>query len=207
MKSIYFILLIMLMPLVVAQTTTNDEMQTIRSGFEAKINIHCFDENQEFCGPSVDCNVNVFSPTNGSLFISNILATRSTNYYYFNLTADQTITPGIYSGIVKCTDYASFNGDQIFAFRITPTGNQNTIWIAALIFIVGGLLYVFAFWKQDAWTAILGSLLYMGLGVYSYLNGIGDYRDWRTDLFGIVIIGVGAYIAVKAGYEVIQENL
>ncbi len=93
-----------------------------------------------------------------------------------------------------------------FFFEITPSGFINTLglYLVFLIVLIG--IIILGFSINEAWFVILGGMGFIMLGLYSYNNGIVDFRDTFMSLaISLFEIAVGAILAIGAGIQKIDN--
>jgi len=72
----------------------------------------------------------------------------------------------------------------------------------ALIFILG--LLALGFFLQEIFITAIGAMAMIVSGVYMAINGVGDFSNFLTQGFSIILICLGAYIFIRVGLEQIQ---
>jgi hypothetical protein len=105
-----------------------------------------------------------------------------------------------------CSDIGCWN----YGFEVTPQGQESSNSNITLFIILIILLYTISFvgfFGKNEWVAMLGGMSLIALGIYTINNGIIIYQDFITNVFSWTTIGIGAFFALSAGLEVIQENL
>lgn len=70
-----------------------------------------------------------------------------------------------------------------------------------LIIFLGLSLIGLAFWFKEYAISAMGSMLIIAIGIYIIINGVTSIDNFLTRTFGIVLIGVGAYILIRGGIE------
>ena len=73
-----------------------------------------------------------------------------------------------------------------------------------LIIIAFGILAFGMFIKEYAIAAI-GSFFVMLLGIYIIIYNLNGVNDWLTQGLGIIMIGIGAYVVIRGGYEAYKD--
>jgi len=178
----------------------NQEISLIRT---------CFN-NETFCSNSAVCNSTVIDPS-GLVIVNN---TRENNYIsYHNLTIRSGLTSelGEYTVIRTCTDTGgdiSGNGAETYGFLVTPSGDDDSsagsfILIGFSFLLAGGLVW-FGFNKQDPTTVILGGFILVLLGLFTLLNGLGNYRNDLTQWGSLSVMLIGGYFSVRTSMEMMN---
>ena len=148
-------------------------------------------------------NISSILYPNSTEALGQVVMTKSGTSY--NYTFCDTDSNGDY--IVN--GHGDDNGDtKVFQywFKVSPSGkegNENIIFI--LLVIIGFYAITFiAFFGRNIPISILGGMSLIGLGVYIIRNGLIVYRDWITNYFSYVTLGVGFIIAAWALIEMNQ---
>lgn len=58
---------------------------------------------------------------------------------------------------------------------------------------------------KDYSLGMLGAMGLMGLGVYMWINGVGDLLNFLTQSYAAIMIGLGSYIFIGGAVEMIEE--
>ena len=180
--------------------------QIFKAGKVATIKIACSDAVGGACAITAECNLSVFT-SNGSTLLNKVVMTANGDgTYSYGLTPSQTNGIGNYDLSAYCEDGAS-RGIQTGKFIITPSGEEGNL--VTLVFLLVVILFFLGlgFYLTDAWMVMIPSMAMFILGLYTLINGVDIYRNITTSAISVIIIFTGAYIAIKAGIEVIQDNL
>lgn len=119
------------------------DTQILKSDSQGQLVFDCMDENQVPCSAGVVCSFTIFYPGNNTEMLLNQIAERGSNYYYINLTTEQTSILGIYHSVVTCTDGATFNGKTSFDYEVNGSGQDVTQ--QQILLIMAGLVALFVF--------------------------------------------------------------
>lgn len=162
-KKLYLlvgVLLVLLLPLCLG---VGEEL-SYEPNTTMEIIIKCFDVNSNLCSDSTTCELDVFYP-NMTNWIYN--QTMTWNGTFFNYTAPETETLGVYHASAVCSD-GSDSGYTSFDFYVgrPSTEVQSGITTTAIfiLIIVAGLFFIgFIFVKKAPykWSFFLFSLLFM----------------------------------------------
>lgn len=155
------------------------------------------------CGNCTYSNIsNVLDP-DSSTVLSQSVMTKSGNLY--NKTFCSTSKVGTY--IVN--GYSDVDGQVTiwaYDFDITPTGDINNPNFYYLIFIISLGVIIGGFAIKNGWIVVLGSFGLFYLGLYVILYGINGVKDTvYTWGFGIILLALAGYIAIKSAYEMIED--
>ena len=93
-----------------------------------------------------------------------------------------------------------------YDFEVTPSGSGNTFTLYLFVLLVSGALITLGFSIKDGWFIIFGGLGLIILGIYSVANGIIGFKDTLlTYAISLFFIGVGAYLSINSGIQMINE--
>jgi len=152
------------------------------------------------------CNITVADTPNGNITI-NQKASRFSQTFTFYLNNSNFITLGDYCYNLECTDGISIESGSR-CFTLTPSGNNGTnnlVFIIFVIIMVYAIAFIGFFGKNEIVT-ILGGMFMIGLGIYLVNNGIIVYRDWITNYFSYITIGIGSFFSLFTTIELINSN-
>ena len=164
----------------------------------------CFN-NGTWCSPSAICNITIQSP-NGDLIINNTRMTNQVSYHNVTLAKSQTVSLGTYKADMICGDGGLFGSDTFF-YQITPSGDKDILGLTIILILLIYIITFFGFFGKHEWISVLGSLGMIILGLYTMVSGVDIYRNFMTDAFSIITIGLGAIIAITAAISIIEENI
>ena len=111
------------------------------------------------------------------------------------------------SKILGCYSYCVYGdkdgtiASECIDYRITPSGQGGgSSNIVFFIFIIAALYIITAvgWFNEIEWLTILGGMAMIGLGIYMIRFGIIIYRDWITNYFSYITIGIGLFASVAA---------
>jgi len=197
--TVMLILMILIMPLVLAATDTNNVDDVFKVNTLIDYKKPCFN-NGTYCSGSATCNYTVLNPDN-TLLVNNLQATNQVAYYNISFTPSDI---GIYKVDMTCKD-GSLNGAETFYFETTGSGFQDTVWFYIIILGISAGIMVLGFSLKDAPMVLLGTFGLYFIGIYTLLNGIVGIRDLTTTwAIGLIILGVAFYVSAKASWEIIN---
>lgn len=122
----------------------------------------------------------------------------------FNVTGGNFTRNGAYSYLMVCnsTDLGGFLSTKI---EVTPTGIDNLTQFYWLILSISVVILLLGFWLRDSWVIIFGTFGLYFIGLYILLNGIVGVKDMVTTwAIGLIILGIAAYISIRAAGEVMN---
>ncbi len=187
--------LILLLFAIVFMTTLVPAQLTANFVFEQNtvidLKISCFDEDNNFCNSSVECNITILRP-NQEVIVNNLPMTFNTAFYNLTLDTNETSVLGRHSSIGICTGNST--GFSTFTFDITPTGfvletGQSLVVLGSLIlllFLSGSLLF---FSNKVETTSVKIFLISMGVLLSVFAVGFSISIIKELLLFGDVFSG------------------
>ena len=197
--TIITLTLILMLPLVLAATDTNNVDDVFKVNTLIDYKKPCFN-NGTYCSGSSVCNYTVYNPDN-SIIVDNLEGTNQGAYHNISFNVANI---GIYKVDMTCTD-GSLNGAETLYFEVTGSGFQNTVWFYVIILAVSGGIMVLGFYLKDPPIVILGTFGLYFIGIYILINGIVGMKDlvttWAT---GLIILGLAFYISAKSSWELIN---
>lgn len=143
-------------------------------------------------------------PGNNGFLTLNALMTKNGQNYNYTFTSTDKLGDYIYT---TCGDPDGVLTCESVGFKVTPSGSAN---ILGLFIIVIATIYGIAFigfFGRNEWISVLGGLGLITLGLFTLNNGIDIFRNTITDVFSWTTIGLGSFISLFTGVELINENL
>jgi len=151
---------------------------------------------------STEVNISSISYPNGTVLYLNTGMTA--NGKTFNYSFCDTLVLGNY-----IYDYYDVINDEPYVndFDISPSGQSGVTNIVFFLFIILMLygITLIGFFGKNIPMSILGGMSLMGMGIYTINQGLIIYRDWLTNYFSYITIGLGALIAIWAAWEMVNE--
>ena len=126
------------------------------------------------------------------LIEEDLTATKRSNVFSYTLC---NITPT--NGEYIVTGISDVSTDKTFTYNyfVTSEGNFASSWIPILIvFIFIYLILAIGTWTDNIWVTAIASMGMIALGVYVHINGLGDIKNFITDMFALVNWALGALI-------------
>lgn len=154
---------------------------------------------------ATSCSVKTID-TPASLRIINLNMTRNVTLFYINIEKTNFTELGNICFDIECFDGISYETGSK-CFEVTPSGNNGTNNIIFIIFIIL-IIYAIAFagfFLKNEIIALFGGMFMMALSIYIINNGIIIYRDWITNYFSYVTLGIGVFFCVLAGMSLYEE--
>ncbi len=182
-------------------------------GYSTGDSLGTFEQNTDVdliqtCGNCTYCNFTRIKSPSSLDILSNLEADSDGTYYNHTLNSSQTITLGDYNYCFDCGNDAESETGCIH-FEITPSGrsgSSNMVFILIIVILTYAVGFLGFFGKNMPISALGGGAM-MALGIYMINEGIVIYRDWITNYFSYLTIGLGAIFALVAIVEFVQDNM
>lgn len=145
----------------------------------------------ESSGMNASCTITVYDG-NSTLDVQNM--SRNGLVYTYN---GSPLNPGVYTSDISCTHNSSLYQSEC-KFEVEGT---KMIWILAVALGFAFALFALGIYKEDEHMVGLASIIGMGIGVFTLINGIDGYDNLITLSLGVVLIGLGAYAFIRVYLE------
>jgi hypothetical protein len=169
----------------------------------------CFN-NGTFCSSSTFCNSTIIDPV-GNTIINNSRETNQGSFFNLSIREGLVDDLGTYTVIRTCTDTGGqlVGSDyEIYNFLVTPSGTDDNS--LGQLFLVGlglifsvGLIYI-GFYKEDPAFVLFGSITLFLFGLFTLLNGIGNYRNSLTEGTSLIVLSLAGYVSIRTGIEMLE---
>ena len=160
---------------------------------------------RQTCASCSYVNITIARPDNNTAMLTNQPMVSDGGASWNYVTCNTTIL-----GRYDVNGFGDINGVKtgfdVLYFNVTPSGqggSTNIIFIIILIVILYTVAFI-GFFGKNIPISILGGMAMLGLGVYLISQGIIIYRDWFTNYFAYVTIGLGGIFALWAIVEWIE---
>lgn len=143
-----FILILLIVPLVLAQNSQTESPLVYRQDVLTDFKIQCV-FNGSLCSADTQCNVSVNYPSS-ALFIDNQQMTNQTSFWNYTFIANGLNETGDYTANVFCSDPdINRQGNNPITFLVTPTGKilstgQGIVYL--LVLVLGMTLFLLSLW-------------------------------------------------------------
>jgi hypothetical protein len=85
--------------------------------------------------------------------------------------------------------------------------SDNFAFFVIILIILIAIVY-FGFHLGDGWFVVFGGIGWILFGMFIINNGIVGYKDMFISWgIGIIMIGVGTYLAGRSTIEMVQDNM
>lgn len=155
------------------------------------------------CGTCTYVNFTKIINPDGSILVTNLATTKEGSFYSANI-ANATQT-----GSYLVNGEADVDGTVTsfaYRFEVNTEGNAfSNYYLIIFIFLFCYALLVMGIGYANYWIAAIGAMAVMVMGIYTGINGIGEINNLMTQAFGLINIGIGAYILVEGGIHAMNE--
>ena len=199
MKKYYSILILLLLVSMVS-ALDNDELSIEEPVTIYKLNYDCANI-YENCDNCTQVNISKVLYPNGSVALSNVVMTKDNTYY--NYTMCKLNVTGTYT----INAYGDLNGQRTtdeYTIQVTPSGNNSQMGFYMLIIALSYGLLILGLYKEDLAIIILSSFALTFLGLWIMFYGLDIYKNYLTEGFSIITLGIAGYIGIRAGLEYMQ---
>jgi hypothetical protein len=201
MKFAWLFVLLLIIPISSAAT-----LGPFKQATEVDIKVPLLNANLTHLDSSTTTQLTIFKPDN-TILIQNESMTWNENFFNKTLLAGQTVDIGEYSGSIE---FSSGNdaGFVSFSYLVTPSGTDDDS-IAQIILLSFGFLFsigliTFGISKEDPNLVMFGGIVLFLFGLWTLLNGVGNYRNDLTEWTSIAILGIAGYVSVRTGVEMMN---
>lgn len=191
-------------------TVNAEEIKVVKQNTADSLVRGCWN-NGTFCSSLAVCKSTIVNP-DGRIVVHNATELNAGTFFNLSLPTNATGIIGTYNVIRSCTDTGgSINGSAAdsYQFIVTPSGSDDStigyIMLLGFGFALSLLMIMFGYFRQDARIVLFGSIVLVFVGLWSLLNGIGNYRNDLTFAGSLATLGLGAYISIRASMEMIDE--
>lgn len=172
-----------------------------------QLKVPCFN-NGSYCSSSASCNITIIHK--GESVMQNRQMQNQVQFHNVTLSKTNNFKIGDYEATVTCRD-SGLNGFTTFGYIVTPSGNDDSGLNQLMLLGMGCLFSIgfiwLGFYKNEPYLVLFSGIALTLLGIFIMNNGIGNYRNQLTLMISVVATGVAAFISLKTGMEIINENM
>lgn len=160
-------------------------------------------------GTLVDsANITIYDPDN-KLLISFQEMTRNitANDFNYSLPSGKVIRLGTYPYTICGYDSdAEENLCFPLEFIVTPSGDTGLSVYYFLIILLSYGFVAAGIWKRDITITLLGTLSLYFVGLWILFNGLDIFKNYLTDGFAWITLGIAFYLSARMSHEYIIEG-
>lgn len=204
--SVFFILLIS--PALAAE---NDEILVFKQNQQIDLFRPCFN-NGTYCSSSAICNSTVIaSGTPFRIVVNNTRESNNGAFHNFSVSQGLAGNLGTYNVIRSCTDPngdISGSGFETYNFLVTPSGTEDNslaqfLFLGFALIFSGGIIAL-GFYKNEPYFVLFGAIGLTLFGLFTLINGVGNYRNNLTEGISIIAMGLSGYILTRTSLELME---
>lgn len=160
----------------------------------------------DYCPADTLCKFTIIRLSDSAVLHNNQNGTLDEAVIYFPLTSTDNSINARYSTSVKCSSVSLAQTTSTdFYYQVTPTGdNRGLSWVTFLILASIILLALGLVVKSPYFGFISGGLLTYS-AIYTVIYGFNNTTDLYTRATGFVLLGVGLFLVIIAGYEIVER--
>lgn len=194
-SKLVFILCVSLF-LIVPLVSAADIERNIQQHDTVDLKFYCQENDGTDCSTGASCALSLNNP-DGTLFVNGVNMTNQGTFH--NLTTSFS-NLGDYTGKMVCIDSPA-SGVASVLITVTPTGQTGQTGYYFLIILLSYGVVLFGVWKKDITITMLGTFALYFVGLWVLFFGIDIYKNWLTNAFAIITLGVAAYLSVVMAQE------
>jgi len=173
------------------------------------LKISCTNSDYSLCANTTSCFITINYPDTTNL-VNN--GTMTHNGTFYNYTIKQGLIQnnrGEYPTTVFCN---SLTESDLKAFTILIGSESSRISSYIIITIILIFIYFllwFASYTEENLLAVFASMGLLVIGIYLHINGIGDIKNFVTDMFALINWAIGGiiFLNILVNEAVEQLNL
>lgn len=160
-------------------------------------------ELKQTCGNCSYVNITSVLYPNSTPVVINDLMTKDGSSFNYTFCENSALGNYIVNGIGDPEGVPT-----IFAYNyiITTTGNNNNYVIPLFLALGGFILLIFAFVLKNNYLGFMTGILFIVLGIYTIVYGLGIMSDFYTTAIAYVSLGLGLFIFLASAYSAINET-
>lgn len=156
----------------------------------------------QICGNCTYVNItSIVIPANGTSVLTSPIQMTKTDTVY-NYTFCKTSELGNYVANWKANP-TGVNDVGNWNFYVTTTGLDIPV---GFLFLIIGIVYAVFFmglYKRDITITLLGVFMLTFLGLFLLQFGLNIYKNWLTDAFSFITLGLAGYLGIIIAHEYI----
>jgi hypothetical protein len=162
--------------------------------------------NSTQCSYAATCNITInYLQGNGTLLYNNTQMSNKGAYHNLTLKSIDTQYSGWYQTYITCHDQDG-DGSEIFYYRVTSTGDENSTTFFIILGLVCAMIIVFGYAVKNEYIVFIGGAAALILGIYSMIYGFGSTANDFTYMLSIVIIGLGVIFIIQPAYHLLENE-
>ena len=155
------------------------------------------------CATCTYNNISSVTYPNSTLALGQVAMAQSGNSYSYSFCNTTELGRYIVNG------YGNPGGNVetwAYDFNVTTTGNNNSFVIPLFLGLGAFILLIFAFALKNNYLGFMTGILFIILGIYTIIYGLGIMSDLYTTAIAYVSLGLGLFIFLASAYSAINET-
>jgi len=199
LNKIHFLLIVFLVVIVITQLTLCTAEQSTLGTF--KLN-DCV-ELRQICSNCSYNNISSVLYPNSTLASGEVAMIKTGTNFAYTFCNTSMLGKYIVNGFGDVEGYVTV---WAYDFNITTTGNNAPYTIPLFLGLAAFILLIFAFLLHNNYLGFITGILFIVLGIYLFVYGLGIMSDFYTNAFAIVALGLGLLIFLASSYSAINET-
>jgi hypothetical protein len=158
---------------------------------------------KQICGTCSYINISSVSYPNSSQAMGQAIMVPNGNEYDYNFCNTTALGRYIVNGF---GDPSGTKETWAYDFQVTTTGNNNNYAIPLFLGLGAFILLIFAFVLKNNYLGFMTGTLFIILGIYTIVYGLGIMSDFYTNALAYVCLGLGLFIFLASAYSAINET-
>jgi hypothetical protein len=157
----------------------------------------------QICGNCTYINISSISYPNSSKAVEEVAMTKNGTEYNYLFCDTSNL------GEYQVKGYYDKNGIVdvwTYPIDVTTTGNNDNYVIPLFLGLGAFILLIFAFVLKNNYIGFMVGILFIMLGIYTIIYGLGIMSDLYTTSIAYVSLGLGLFIFLASAYSAINET-
>lgn len=193
-----FVMLMFILPMVMA-TEIIDERIYVKQAQNSDIKIPVYKSDNSPADNTITCTITI-SNDQRFLIQNGGMSFNTGGIFNYTILAGNLTEIDVYDGKVDCDDNSDF-GFGKFIVEVNPSGLAGFTGFFFLIIILSYGVVIFGAWKRDITISLLGTLALYFVGIWMLFFGIESFKNFLTDGFAIITLGLAAYLSTVMALE------
>jgi len=153
---------------------------------------------------SILANITIRNPDNLVISSGEMTFNSSTLDYNYTLVSGRTGDIGTYNYDITASGNG-LNKTESFSFEVTPSGDTGVLGFYFLMIILSYGVLALGIYKQDIPVTVLGTFALYFVGIYILFYGLDVHKNFLTNGFSFITLGVAFYVSIKMAHELIID--
>ena len=149
---------------------------------------------------NIGCSLHLYNSTGKHVFEGFDNTASSHLDYEFTANSQNFSTLGEHSYVINCNN-SIVGGSSSLKFLVTPDGRNGLMGYYILIILLSYGVLILGIYKKDITVSMLGTLALYFLGLWIMFYGIDIFKNYLTQAFSIITLGVAFYVSAQIAQE------